>query len=124
MPRGTLTTLANDLASRGYVVGAVDHAYESVGTAFPGGRVFTCRACERVVTGEDRAQVAVGRAHDLSFVIDRLTTLREPSGTAYGHRSLPFSRMIDPRRIGVAGHSIGGAAAAAVMQRDRVCVTA
>ncbi|MEW1685471.1 alpha/beta hydrolase [Streptomyces sp. NPDC093594] len=118
MPRSTLTTLANDLASRGYVVAAVDHAYESVGTAFPGGRLLTCRACERVVTDEDRARVAVGRAQDLSFVIDRLTTPREPSGAADGRRSLPFSRMIDPRRIGVAGHSIGGAAAAEVMRRD------
>jgi predicted dienelactone hydrolase len=118
MPRSTLTTLANDLASRGYVVAAVDHAYESVGTAFPGGRVLTCLACERVVTDQERAQVAVGRAHDISFVIDRLTKLRASSGTNYGHSGSPFARMIDPQRIGVAGHSIGGATAATVMQRD------
>lgn len=118
MPRSTLTTLANDLASRGYVVAAVDHAYESVGTAFPGGRVLTCLACERVATDRERARVAVVRAHDLSFVIDRLTALRASSGTFHGHSGSPFASMIDPRRIGVAGHSIGGAAAAAVMQRD------
>ncbi|WP_395577037.1 alpha/beta hydrolase family protein [Streptomyces sp. BK79] len=118
MPRSTLTTLANDLASRGYVVAAVDHAYESVGTAFPGGRVLTCLACERVDTDQERARVAVGRAHDLSFVIDRLTALRASSGTIHGHSGFPFARMIDSRRIGVAGHSIGGAAAAAVMRRD------
>lgn len=118
MPRSTLTTLADDLASRGYVVAAVDHAYESVGTAFPGGRVLTCLACERVATDQERARVAVGRAHDLSFVIDRLTTLRASSGTIHRHSGTPFAQLIDPRRIGVAGHSIGGAAAAAVMQRD------
>ncbi|MFE1026631.1 alpha/beta hydrolase family protein [Streptomyces sp. NPDC058818] len=118
MPRSTLTTLANDLASRGYVVAAVDHAHESVGTSFPGGRVLTCLACERVTTDEEQAQVAMNRAHDLSFVIDRLTTLRAPSGTLHGQRSLPYARMVDARRIGVAGHSIGGAAAAAVMLRD------
>ncbi|QIP85507.1 hypothetical protein GLX30_17340 [Streptomyces sp. Tu 2975] len=28
MPRSTLTALANDLASRGYVVAAVDHAHD------------------------------------------------------------------------------------------------
>lgn len=119
MPRSTLTTLADDLASRGYVVAAVDHAHESVGTAFPGGRVLTCLACERVATDVERAQVAAGRAQDLSFVIDRLTTLRAPSRTIQGRMSFPFALMADPRRIGVAGHSIGGAAAAAVMQRDR-----
>ncbi|GGR03297.1 lipase [Streptomyces pilosus] len=118
MPRSTLTALANDLASRGYVVAAVDHAHESVGTSFPGGRVLTCLACQRVATDEERAQVAMDRARDLSFVIDRLTTLRAPSVTLQGGRSLPYARMVDARRIGVAGHSIGGAAAAAVMMRD------
>ncbi|MFG2540837.1 alpha/beta hydrolase family protein [Streptomyces sp. NPDC048594] len=118
MPRGTLTTLANDLASRGYVVAAVDHAYESVGTSFPGGRVLTCLACERVATDEEKAQVAVDRARDLSFVIDRLSTLRSSPGTPHGQQSLPYARMVDMRRIGAAGHSIGGAAAAAVMLRD------
>ncbi|WP_225636426.1 alpha/beta hydrolase family protein [Streptomyces solaniscabiei] len=118
MPRSTLTALANDLASRGYVVAAVDHAHESVGTSFPGGRVLTCLACERVTTDEERAQVVVNRARDLSFVIDQLSTLRAPSGTLQGQRSLPYAHMVDTRRIGVAGHSIGGAAAAEVMLRD------
>ncbi|RSN54990.1 alpha/beta hydrolase [Streptomyces sp. WAC 04229] len=118
MPRGTLTTLAVDLASRGYVVASVDHAYESVGTSFPGGRVLTCLACERVATDEEKAQVAEDRARDLSFVIDQLSALRAPSGTLQGRRSLPYARMVDMRRIGAAGHSIGGAAAAAVMVRD------
>jgi hypothetical protein len=35
--RHTLTNLAEELPSRRYVVATVDHAYESVGTAFPGG---------------------------------------------------------------------------------------
>ena len=38
-PRMTLTALAEDLASHGYVVAAVDHTYESVATTFPDGRV-------------------------------------------------------------------------------------
>ncbi|MFD7246819.1 alpha/beta hydrolase family protein [Streptomyces massasporeus] len=118
MPRSTLTTLADDLASRGYVVAAVDHAYESVGTSFPGGRVLTCLACERVATDEERAQVVMDRARDLSFVIDRLSVLGAPSGTPHGQKILPYARMVDVRRIGVVGHSLGGAAAAAVMLRD------
>ncbi|GAA2599442.1 MULTISPECIES: alpha/beta hydrolase family protein [Streptomyces] len=110
MPRTTLTALAEELAGRGYVVAAVDHAYESVGTEFPGGRVPPCVACERVGADVEEAVVVEGRAADLSFVIDELT----------GHRRAgALAHVIDPHRIGVAGHSIGGAAAMATMAADR-----
>jgi hypothetical protein len=39
--RSTLTGLAEDLASHGYVVAGIDHTYESFATAFPDGRVTT-----------------------------------------------------------------------------------
>jgi hypothetical protein len=45
--RNTLTALAEDLASHGYVVAGIDHTYESFATAFPDGRVATCLARER-----------------------------------------------------------------------------
>ncbi|MEV7401749.1 alpha/beta hydrolase [Streptomyces sp. NPDC091267] len=118
MPRGTLTSLADDLASRGYVVAAVDHAYESVGTEFPGGRVLTCLACEQVGTDQEQARATAGRAADLSFVIDQLTGRQGPARTVRGRPSLPYALIIDPKRIGAAGHSIGGASAAALMARD------
>jgi predicted dienelactone hydrolase len=44
--RSTLTALAEDLASHGYVVAGIEHTYESFATAFPDGRVTTCRARE------------------------------------------------------------------------------
>jgi Platelet-activating factor acetylhydrolase, isoform II/Integrase core domain len=81
--RHTLTHLAEELASRGYVVAAVDHAYESVGTAFPGRRVRTCAACE-VVEGtgqEGLARVVEGRAQDVAFLLDQLTGV----GPAWRH---------------------------------------
>jgi predicted dienelactone hydrolase len=110
MPRTTLTSIADDLASRGYVVASVDHAYESVGTAFPGGRMLTCVACERVDTSEERAAVVRGRVMDMAFVISELTD---------GRRAGALSHVIDPNRIGIGGHSIGGATAAATMAADR-----
>ncbi|MFI9385507.1 alpha/beta hydrolase family protein [Kutzneria sp. NPDC052558] len=99
-PRYTLTTLAEDLASHGYVVASLDHAYESVGTLFPGDRMLPCLACE----AEDLRPLVLNRAKDASFVIDQLTT-RYPG-------------LIDPNRIGMAGHSIGGASALAAMEAD------
>ncbi|WFB05989.1 alpha/beta hydrolase [Streptomyces sp. LX-29] len=106
----TLTGLAEDLASRGYVVAAVDHAYESVGSAFPDGRTLTCVACDAARTEEDLVAATAGRGADVSFVLDRLTGPRP----AWRHAGL-----IDRKRIGMAGHSLGGASAAATMAGDR-----
>ncbi|MFG2528351.1 alpha/beta hydrolase family protein [Streptomyces sp. NPDC048516] len=109
LPRTTLTLLAEELAGRGYVVATVDHAYEAVGSAFPGGRTLTCVACETVKPGREGI-VTENRARDLSFVIDRLTGR---------HPAWKYARMIDPKRIGMAGHSIGGDSTASTMASDR-----
>ncbi|QEU96594.1 alpha/beta hydrolase family protein [Streptomyces kanamyceticus] len=108
-PRATLTHLAEDLASRGFVVATVDHAYESVGTAFPGGRILTCQACGPAEKPGMGKVITEGRAKDISYVIDRLTG-REATWRHAG--------MIDPGRVGAGGHSIGGAAALAAMSAD------
>ncbi|MFE7135767.1 alpha/beta hydrolase family protein [Streptomyces sp. NPDC057638] len=108
--RYTLTHLAEDLASRGYVVASVDHAYESFGTAV-GNRMLTCVACDLVDSGAmPTGVVTATRARDVSYVLDRLTG-RHPVWRHAG--------MIDARRIGMAGHSIGGASAATAMAADR-----
>jgi dienelactone hydrolase len=103
-PRWMLTSLAEDLASRGYVVAGVDHTYEAAAVTFPDGRVAGCVACEADTTGPE---IAAGRAQDISFVLDRLLAHER------------YGRMIDPDRIAAAGHSMGGAAAAATMLQDR-----
>ena len=109
VPRSELTGLATDLASRGFVVTSVDHAYESKATRFPGG-ILPCTACEDLAAGKiSRQSIAEGRARDVSFVLDQLLHTR---------RMWPYSTMIDPRRIGMAGHSIGGDATAATMTAD------
>lgn len=109
VPRATVTSLAEDLASRGYVVAAVDHAYESVGTAFPGGRVLTCLACDQTGGGAGYRTVTDTRAQDVSFLLDRLTG---------PHPAWRHAGLIDRGRIAMAGHSIGGASALAAMAGD------
>jgi len=99
-PRYTLTTLAEDLASHGYVVASLDHAYESVGTLFPGNRMLPCMACQAT----DLSSLVLNRGRDASFVIDQLISR--------------FPGLIDTSRIGMAGHSIGGASALAAMEQD------
>ncbi|MEU6955042.1 alpha/beta hydrolase [Streptomyces sp. NPDC045714] len=116
-PRATLTGLAEELASRGYVVATADHPYESTGTRLPDGRVLTCAACDKVDAQPDEAArkkvlaaVSAGRAADFSFLLDRLTG----PDPAWRH-----ARTIDPHRVGMAGHSIGGNAASSTMAADR-----
>jgi Platelet-activating factor acetylhydrolase, isoform II len=109
-PRSTLTALAEDLASHGYVVAGIEHTYESYATAFPDGRVTTCLAREARQRGFwETEKVVAGRAADVSFVLSELTGARP---------AWPGAVLIDPSWIAMAGHSLGGAAAVAAMLAD------
>lgn len=101
-PRTSLTALAEELASRGYVVAGIDHTYETHATTFPDGRVTTCTACERQDITEFEKAVVESRALDVSFVLDELT--RSP--------------MVDPSRIAMVGMSLGGASVGETMLTD------
>jgi len=108
--RSTLSALAEDLASHGYVVAGIDHTYESFATAFPDGRVITCLAREAPRRGRwFWEKVVAGRAADVSFVLGELTG---------AHPAWPGAALIDPSRMAMAGHSAGGAATIGAMLAD------
>jgi hypothetical protein len=109
MPASTLTSLAEELASRGYVVAGIDHTYESYATTFPDGRIATCVACDSDSDPGFGTKVVQGRAADVSFVLDELTG---------SHPKWDGSGLIDRSRIAMAGQSIGGASAVAAMLKD------
>jgi dienelactone hydrolase len=111
-PRATLTSLATDLASRGYVVALVGHPYEDSGEQLADGSIAPCLWCSQ--TGPDPAtneQLVSSRGVDVKSVIDQLTA-------GHGDRAWKLSHLIDEDSIGMAGHSVGGAAAAAAMEAD------
>jgi len=109
-PRATLTGLAEDLASHGYIVVAIDHTYENRATTFPDGHVTDCAACafdnDEATFWPKFAQV---RSADTSFVLDELTG-RHPKWRG--------SDLIDTSRIGMTGHSAGGAITTQAMLAD------
>ncbi|MEV0829073.1 alpha/beta hydrolase family protein [Nonomuraea rubra] len=105
-PVSTLTSLAEDLASRGYVVAGIDHPYESYATTLADGTVAECLACDSDTDPGFGTGVAQVRAADASFVLDRLPSAWDGSA------------VLDRSRIAMAGQSIGGASALAAMARD------
>ncbi|WP_214104230.1 alpha/beta hydrolase family protein [Acrocarpospora catenulata] len=105
-PMSTLTSLAEDLASRGYVVAGIDHTYESYATTFPGGRVAECLACDSDTDPGFGTRTVQGRVADVSFVLDQLPSKWDGSA------------LIDRSRIAMAGQAIGGATALAAMVKD------
>jgi dienelactone hydrolase len=108
--RSSLTSLAEDLASHGYAVAAIDHTYETYAIQFPDGRIATCATCA-IDDDQDTFFPKLLRVHaaDVSFVLNRLTG---------AHPAWPGGRLIDASRIGMAGHSAGGAAALSTMLAD------
>jgi predicted dienelactone hydrolase len=115
------TTLAEDLASHGYVVVGFDAPYRSEVVVFPDGRVIT-RASQNnadLVSGPQQEKLATKLVQawtsDLGLALDQLARLNasDPSGK--------FQGRLDLQRVGVFGHSLGGATALQFCHDDARC---
>jgi predicted dienelactone hydrolase len=106
------TGLVSDLASRGYVVVTMDDTYEAAEVEFPGGRVVTPRPNQPPV---DSVRIA-----DTRFVLDALASLASGTNPDAKQRALPngLNTALDLAKVGMFGHSLGGATAAKAMAAD------
>jgi dienelactone hydrolase len=101
------TFLAEDLASRGYVVASVNHTREATAVEFPDGRleksVFGSYLTRYVRSDTGALGFAVSvRLDDLRLVLSELQRLNAEGGR--------FAGRLDLNRIALAGHSLGGLA--------------
>ncbi|MEX1177659.1 MAG: dienelactone hydrolase family protein [Nitriliruptor sp.] len=109
--------LAEDLASRGYVVAALDHTHGAVATAFPDGQVVPIDpAALPSETGPEIYDAAAERlvatfAADVAFALDELDAGAVPM----------LAGRLDLDAVGIVGHSTGGGAAVRFCAEDRRC---
>jgi dienelactone hydrolase len=115
------STLAEDLASHGYVVVGIDAPYRTGLVVLPDGRVVTRTPQNdpELYTGEEfervGARLLAAWTSDMAFALDRLADLNaaDPSGR--------FTGRLDLTRVGALGHSFGGAQALQFCHEDARC---
>ena len=108
--RQSYTALCVELASRGYVVVAMSHPYDSPASQLLDGDVVTMGDASGAGAKEDQIGL---RATDSSFVLDQLHEL------ARSDPESPLVDHLDLSRVGIFGHSFGGATAVQVIENDQ-----
>ncbi|GHO47146.1 alpha/beta hydrolase family protein [Ktedonospora formicarum] len=106
------TTLLEDLASHGYIIFAITPIYSANIVVFPDGHV--ARSTPAGNPEYDSAPLLNIWSQDVLFAMDQLEKLNTDPGTM-------FTKRLDLTRLGVFGHSFGGATAVQVCHMDSRC---
>ncbi|MBD8498770.1 chlorophyllase/cutinase-like alpha/beta fold protein [Paenibacillus arenosi] len=111
MLNDTYRFIAEPLASEGYIVVSVQHTYNSLITTFPNGKIANFNGTNADSTSYLDRLITKVWVKDIQFVLDHLDQLSEK-------QSYPIWKQADLNRVGMLGHSFGGATAAQVMLQD------
>ena len=110
------TILAEGLASSGFIVVATNHPPASLISVFPDGHVLKFTAYWPVEADYRTQGVAIGKfidevlVADVRFVLDQLREMNS--------RDHFWRRQLDLSKIGIVGHSLGGATAALATREE------
>jgi pimeloyl-ACP methyl ester carboxylesterase len=110
------TDLAEELASRGYIVISIDHTYGSVATNINGRFIYQNKDAlpprdENDNFLDDANQLVYTYAGDVSFMLDYIEILNNDTESFLNNK-------LDLDHIGLIGHSTGGGADVAVALND------
>ncbi len=120
------STLAEDLASHGYIVVGFDAPYRTGVVVFPDGRVMrrvpqnNPELCEERPLAERpscMSKLLAAWTGDIAFALDRLKRVNADTSSRFAGR-------LDMTRVGVFGHSFGGSQAAQFCHEDSRCKAA
>ncbi|OMF24809.1 hypothetical protein BK133_22190 [Paenibacillus sp. FSL H8-0548] len=109
------TSFTENLASHGYIVVAIEHPYYTqIPTIYPDGRITAGQVALDAdpFMWDNMSEHMQLWAQDVRFVLNQLYVLNESKDQNI------LSGKMDLNRIGMLGHSFGGAAAAQVMHQD------
>lgn len=110
---------AEELASQGYVVVAINHTYDSTANVFSDGRVVSQSSIFDIATRDQETPAEIDArstnitAQDAQFVLDELEKFNagnDPKGL--------FDGKLDLERVGIFGFSLGGATSAKTLAED------
>lgn len=109
--RNQNTFQVEELASRGYIVIGIDHTYDSAATVFPDGRTALVQSLNLINLAERDRHIKLWK-EDVVFVLNQIEKLNQ------NDKDNRFTGRIDTSKIGMFGHSYGGATAAQVLMED------
>lgn len=107
-PRDYMTFNIEKLVSEGYVVFTIGHIYDSMLTVLPNGEII--ESAKNEYTQDEKENLIDVRKNDILFLLNQLEKLN--------NEDYVIKNKLDLQRIGVIGHSLGGAAVFKASQCD------